>query len=228
MRLFGFAKKGKAEKTDDIRRTITRQELKNRFLSPQANDCILAVDEEYRPVWYFRTYYYASAWEYYETGRSVSVFADNEKKEVFREYANNVGEYRYEDVSFGTENCVMEQIEALPEKIYVMSCDTFEEFVNRNQKMSWQHHDITLHAGDRIHVKHCIRDDGAEYMDAAGRTATVLYRFHSRQPAIKFDGGIKDSRVFRDGVHAVTICGLTTELPLTDKCIIEKEVCGIA
>ena len=225
MKIFGFGKGRKKEEMveDSIWSPISKAELQHRFSFPKRNDEILVVDENYRPVWYFRTYYYASAWEYYEIGRSVSVFADNEKKEIFREDADNIGEYQYEDASFGTKANVMEEIEALPENIYVMSCGAFEDFVNRNQRMSWQHHGMTLHAGDQVHVKRCTRGDGAEYVDAAGRTAMVLYRFHNGQPAMKFDEEIQNSRVFRDGIHTITICGLTAELPLTDGCVIEKQ-----
>lgn len=224
MKLFGFAKKKKTGAADTTWMPITKQELRKRFQSPQANDSLLIVDGERQPLWYFRTYYYASAWECYEVGRSVSVFADNEKKEIFRESAKNVGDYRYEDTSFGTESGICALIEELPEAIYAVSCNAFEDFVNRNQKASWQHNGMEIHAGSKIQVSRYNDENGAEYPDAAGRTATVLYRFQRQKPVIAFDKAIQDCRIFRNGIHTSTVCGSTTEMPLTDNCSIEKWV----
>lgn len=231
MKLFGLVRKRKNAGVDSAWKPISKEELKKRFCSPRTNDELLVVDEERQPVWYFRTYYYASAWEYYEVGRSVSVFADNEKKEIFREYAQNIGDYCYEDASFGKEADMMDQIEGLPKKMYAVSCDVFEDFVNRNQKIAWQHNGMELRAGDKIRINHYFGDDGAEYVDVAGHAATVSYRFKSNKPFMKFDQEIRNCRIFRDGIHKITICGSTMELPITDKCSIKKllegeDVCG--
>lgn len=220
MRLFGFGKERKKEKApeDSVWTPTFKEELKQCFCFPELNDEILVVDEGFHPVWYFCTYFYASAWEYYELGRSVSVFEENIKVEFFRESAKSAGDYHFEDTSFGTEADVVSRIEGLPHTLYTVSCQAFEDFVNGSQKIAWHHNGRELRAGDKVYVSRYIRDDGAEYRDVDGHTGTVIYRFQSERPFIKLDEEIRDCRIFRDGIHMLTECGVFTEFPVTEKC----------
>lgn len=222
MNFFGL-EKGRKIVEDSIWTPTSKEELKQRFCSPICNDEILVVDVAFHPVWYFHTYFYASGWEYYEVGRGVSIFADNVKMEIFRENAKNTGDYHYEDISFGTEAEIISLIEALPQTLYIVSCRVFEEFINKDQKMTWQHNGKALHAGDKVYVSRYIRDDGAEYRDVDGHMGTIIYHFQSNHPFIKLDEEIKDCRIFWDGVHTITECGAFIEFPLTTKCQLKWE-----
>lgn len=222
MKLFGLTKQRKVEVEDVIWRSVTKQELIKRFQYPYGDDQILVVNAEHQPVLYFRAYYYASAWEFYEIGRSVSVFADNKKKVIFLEDAKNTRDYQYEDISFGKETEVLSFLNQLECDLYTVSEHDYEDFVNRNHKMAWQHNGITIHSGEKIHVNSYIAEDNAQYPDINGNDATVVYRFCNDKPFLHFEDDIKNCRVFRDGVHMVTICGSMRELPLTDNCSIES------